>query len=249
MTLYPDLKIPEDEMTADTGLLEGVVRDPYPSEYPAVQPDGRPISTANSPGGRVPAPAPGEEPMAPPPSTVAPSTPTWDPTQPPSLSNPPDPNVPPAGTPLEAWQQWVAIWRQNDLTLRGVGERPHLRAGGRAADGKAIWVIKGDRVTVDNLEFSGTRVPSHNGAGIRAEGAGLTIRNCRFHHNEMGYHLSDKPELTPDKVPTKLEPKTSITRRESLRKLPSQPCCTRDDSVANFSTCRGPIAAAQGQGH
>ena len=65
----------------------------------------------------------------------------------------------------------VAVWRQNDLTLRGVGERPHLRAGGRAAEGKAIWVIKGDRVTVENVELSGARVPSRNGAAIRAEGA------------------------------------------------------------------------------
>jgi len=80
----------------------------------------------------------------------------------------------------------VAVWRQNDLTLRGVGRRPHLQAGGRAAEGKAIWVINGDRATVENLEFSGARVRSHNGAGIRAEGVGLTIRNCRFHHNEMG---------------------------------------------------------------
>jgi hypothetical protein len=80
----------------------------------------------------------------------------------------------------------VAVWRQNDLILRGVGGRPHLRAAGRAAERKAIWVIKGDRVTVDNLEFSGARVPSHNGAGIRAEGAGLTIRRRRLHHNKMG---------------------------------------------------------------
>jgi hypothetical protein len=87
----------------------------------------------------------------------------------------------------------VAVWRQNDLTLRGVGERPHLRAAGRAAEGKAIWVIKGDRVTVENLEFSGTRVPSHNGAGIRAEGVGLTIRSCRFHHNEMGLLTNPSP--------------------------------------------------------
>ena len=28
----------------------------------------------------------------------------------------------------------VAVWRQNDLTLRGVGDRTHLRAGGKAAD-------------------------------------------------------------------------------------------------------------------
>jgi hypothetical protein len=31
----------------------------------------------------------------------------------------------------------VAVWRQNDLTLRGVGGRPHLRAGGRTAIGFA----------------------------------------------------------------------------------------------------------------
>lgn len=87
----------------------------------------------------------------------------------------------------------VAVWRQNDLTLRGVGGRPHLRAAGRAAEGKAIWVIKGDRVTVENLELSGARVPSRNGAAIRAEGAGLTIRNCRLHHNEMGLLTNPSP--------------------------------------------------------
>jgi hypothetical protein len=87
----------------------------------------------------------------------------------------------------------VAVWRQNDLTLRGVGGRPHLRAAGRAAEGKAIWVIKGDRVTVESLEFSGAQVPSRNGAGIRAEGAGLTIRNCRLHHNEMGLLTNPSP--------------------------------------------------------
>jgi hypothetical protein len=80
----------------------------------------------------------------------------------------------------------VAVWRQNRLTLRGIGGRARLRAEGRAAEGKAIWVITGAHVTVENVELSGTRVPGHNGAGIRAEGAELTIRNCRLHHNEMG---------------------------------------------------------------
>jgi hypothetical protein len=46
---------------------------------------------------------------------------------------------------------------------------------------------------VENLEFSGARVPSHNGAGIRAEGVGLTISNCRFHHNEMGLLTNPRP--------------------------------------------------------
>jgi hypothetical protein len=80
----------------------------------------------------------------------------------------------------------VAIWRQSRLTLRGVGGRAQIRAAGRAAEEKAIWVIKGDLVEIENVELSGAQVRSHNGAGIRAEGKGLTIRNCRLHDNEMG---------------------------------------------------------------
>jgi hypothetical protein len=80
----------------------------------------------------------------------------------------------------------VAVWRQNRLTLRGVGGRPHLSAHGRAAEGKAIWVIKGDDVLVENIEMSGTRVPGFAGAGIRAEGGKLTLRKVHFHHHQMG---------------------------------------------------------------
>lgn len=87
----------------------------------------------------------------------------------------------------------VAVWDQNDLTLRGVGGRPHLRAAGKSAQGKAIWVIRGDKVTVENIEFSGTRVADLNGAGIRGEGTRLTVRNAHFHHNEMGLMTSGNP--------------------------------------------------------
>jgi hypothetical protein len=80
----------------------------------------------------------------------------------------------------------VAIWRQNNLTIRGVGGRAHLRAGGSHAEGKGIWVIKGRNTIIENLEFSGATVPEGNGAGIRQEGPGLTVRNSVFHHNENG---------------------------------------------------------------
>lgn len=80
----------------------------------------------------------------------------------------------------------VCAIRGNDLTLRGVGGRARLDAGGADAEGKAIWVIKGNDVTVENIEFLNCTVPDRNGAGIRAEGSGLTIRNCYFHHNENG---------------------------------------------------------------
>ena len=80
----------------------------------------------------------------------------------------------------------VTVWRQNNITIRGVGGRAHLKANGKAAEGKAIWVIKGNNVVIENIEFSGAKVPSINGAGIRMEGTNLTLRNCHFHDNEMG---------------------------------------------------------------
>ena len=80
----------------------------------------------------------------------------------------------------------VAVWRANRLTLRGVGGRPHITADGRHAEGKAIWVIKGDDVTVEDVELSGARVPDRNGAAIRAEGRNLTLRRVYLHDNENG---------------------------------------------------------------
>jgi hypothetical protein len=88
----------------------------------------------------------------------------------------------------------VAVWPQSRLTLRGVGGRAHLRAAGAHAEGKAIWVLKGARTTVENIEFSGAAVPHRNGAGIRLEGAGLTVRNCYFHGNENGILAGNNPQ-------------------------------------------------------
>jgi hypothetical protein len=80
----------------------------------------------------------------------------------------------------------AAVWAQDRLTIRGRGGRAHLRADGANAEGKAIWVIKGSGTTVENVEFSGARVADRNGAGIRLEGPGLTVRNSYFHDNESG---------------------------------------------------------------
>ena len=85
----------------------------------------------------------------------------------------------------------VAVWAQNDLTIRGTGKGAHLAAAGFAAEAKGIWVIRGDDVVVENVEFSGAKVPDKNGAGIRHQGGNLTIINCRFHDNQNGI-LSNK---------------------------------------------------------
>ena len=80
----------------------------------------------------------------------------------------------------------VAIWKQNDLTIRGVNGRPHMQAAGKSAGRKGIWIIKGNNVLVENIEFSEAKVPDKNGAGIRQEGNHLTVKNCFFHHNQNG---------------------------------------------------------------
>lgn len=87
----------------------------------------------------------------------------------------------------------TAIWRADNLVIRGVGGMVHLDSQGHVAEDKAIWVIKGRNTTVENIIFSGARAANRNGAGIRQEGAGLTVRNCLFRHNENGILTGAKP--------------------------------------------------------
>lgn len=80
----------------------------------------------------------------------------------------------------------LAIWNKNNIIVRGVGGRPRMVAAGENIQGKSIWITTGNNITVDNIEFSGCRVPDRNGAGIRVESLNLTIKNCYFYDNEMG---------------------------------------------------------------
>jgi hypothetical protein len=85
----------------------------------------------------------------------------------------------------------VCQWSTNNLSLIGMGaSRAKVDAAGKNSQGKGIWVISGNNTTVENIEFTGASVVDLNGAGIRAEGANLTVRNCYFHDNQEGI-LSD----------------------------------------------------------
>lgn len=87
----------------------------------------------------------------------------------------------------------VAVWSANRLRIIGVGGIAHLKADGKDAEGKAIWVIRGDDTLVENIEFSDAKVANRNGAGIRFEGGKLTVRNSFFHDNEEGILTSNDP--------------------------------------------------------
>ncbi|QID18518.1 hypothetical protein G3580_13295 [Nitrogeniibacter mangrovi] len=87
----------------------------------------------------------------------------------------------------------VAVWTQRHLRIRGLGPGVVLEAAGRSAEGKAIWVVRGGTIVIENIEFRGARVPDGNGAGIRFERGDLRIRRCRFLDNENGILTGNTP--------------------------------------------------------
>ena len=90
----------------------------------------------------------------------------------------------------------VAVITQRRLSIIGIGEQPVFEADGRHAEGKAIWVVRRGRVTIENIEFIGARVADRNGAGIRHEAGDLVVRRCRFIDNETGILTGGQPDST-----------------------------------------------------
>lgn len=87
----------------------------------------------------------------------------------------------------------VAVWPQHDLTVRARACCVRIVAAGEAAEGKAIFVVKGNGVTIEGIAFEGARVADGNGAGIRHEGGRLVVRGCRFTGHQMGLMTWNDP--------------------------------------------------------
>ncbi|MBQ7191106.1 MAG: right-handed parallel beta-helix repeat-containing protein [Kiritimatiellae bacterium] len=89
----------------------------------------------------------------------------------------------------------VCVWRANRLTLIGDGaDQVILDSEGKVCQGKGIWVIQGKETAVSGITFTGAKCPDKNGAGIRLEGNGLTVRNCTFRGNENGILCGSLPD-------------------------------------------------------
>lgn len=86
----------------------------------------------------------------------------------------------------------VALWPQDNLIVRGIGERPVVTADGRSIESRDVWLFTGDNVVIENIEISGARSPWENGAGIRHMGSGLTLRHVFLHGNENGVLTSNR---------------------------------------------------------
>ncbi|MFY9513786.1 MAG: right-handed parallel beta-helix repeat-containing protein, partial [Rubrivivax sp.] len=88
----------------------------------------------------------------------------------------------------------VAVWERADLTIRGLGNRVRLVAGGTNAEGKGTWVFRSPRATVENIEFVNAKASDRNGAGIRLERGRLLVRRCSFWASQNGLMTSGEPD-------------------------------------------------------
>ena len=93
-----------------------------------------------------------------------------------------------------AYRKPAVFVRRPKLTIRGVGGGVRLDGKGYNYSGagsapRAIFQFQpgADGCLLEGFELFGARGEDHNGAGVRIQGAnGVTVRNCRIHHNDMG---------------------------------------------------------------
>jgi hypothetical protein len=84
------------------------------------------------------------------------------------------------------------------LTIRGIGKRPEVKGDAKAGSAKALWIVRGGEVTLENIAFRGARATDGEAAGLRMDGGKLTVKQCQFHDNEYGIYAAnaDGAELT-----------------------------------------------------
>jgi len=84
----------------------------------------------------------------------------------------------------------VAVWTDSNLTIQGVGGKAVIDVTGVAiSNRKGAWVIQGSNTSVQNVTFRGAHDAAgldKNWAGIRQEGATLTVLDCAFFNNDDG---------------------------------------------------------------
>jgi len=77
-----------------------------------------------------------------------------------------------------------AIWGTDYLVIEGTG--PGVIITGKVCEDKGLFITRGHDIAIRGVTFTGARAIPHNGAGIRAEGANLTVENSRFIDDEDG---------------------------------------------------------------
>jgi hypothetical protein len=85
-----------------------------------------------------------------------------------------------------------AFWRASRLLIEAAG--PGVRIAGKVCGEKGIFVTQGSDITIRGITFADATVVWHNAAGIRVEGASLTVEHSRFLNNENGILAGGGPD-------------------------------------------------------
>lgn len=89
------------------------------------------------------------------------------------------------------------IIARNDLILRGQDGIATIDAAHRpVVQDKAILIIQGRNILLENLELKNAVSTDRNGAAIRAEGPSLHVRRCFVHDNQSGILVSNRGDST-----------------------------------------------------
>jgi pectate lyase len=89
-----------------------------------------------------------------------------------------------------------AVVAVSNITIEGASPDGTAVLTDKTCQGKAILVTTGRDITLRNLTLQRARVPHMNGAGIRAEGANLTIERVKFINNQNGILAAPSPQST-----------------------------------------------------
>lgn len=90
-----------------------------------------------------------------------------------------------------------SVWTADNLTIEASAEGVVLSK--TICMGKAIFVVVGNNVTINGITFADavlSKSAGGNGAGIRAEGADLTVENSTFVNDQDGILSSSNPTST-----------------------------------------------------
>ncbi len=85
-----------------------------------------------------------------------------------------------------------AVWRASRLTIAARG--PGVVITGPPCFDRGLFITLGHDITIQGITFSNARVIYHNGAGVRAYGANLTVVDSRFLNNENGILAGGPPD-------------------------------------------------------
>jgi hypothetical protein len=79
-----------------------------------------------------------------------------------------------------------SVWKARELEITGMGPAGSVVITDTMCQGKGLFVVTGDDVTIRDLTLARARVPDENGAGVRLEGDGLTLERVRFVNDQVG---------------------------------------------------------------